>query len=42
MPVPIDQDDFDYDLLVPGTYPDAHIEIGYLLVPEVWEKRHRN
>ncbi|MEM6658560.1 MAG: GNAT family N-acetyltransferase [Pseudomonadota bacterium] len=36
MPVPIDQDDYDFELLVPDAYPDAKIEVGYLLVPQAW------
>ncbi|MEO0371916.1 MAG: GNAT family N-acetyltransferase [Pseudomonadota bacterium] len=36
MPVPIEEDDYDWSLLVPDAYPDAHIEVGYLTVPEAW------
>ncbi|MEO0752326.1 MAG: GNAT family protein [Pseudomonadota bacterium] len=36
MPLPIEEDDYDWSLLVPDTYPDAHIEVGYLLVPDAW------
>lgn len=36
MPVPIDEDDYDWSLLVPDAYPDAHIEVGYLLIPAAW------
>lgn len=36
MPVPIEEDDYDWSLLVPDAYPDAHIEVGYLFVPDAW------
>ena len=36
MPVPIEDDDYDWSLLVPGSYPDANIEVGYLFVPDAW------
>ncbi|MDU8943636.1 GNAT family N-acetyltransferase [Ovoidimarina sediminis] len=36
MPVPIDEDDYDWSLVRPGIYPPGQIEIGYLLVPEAW------
>ncbi|MEL7280590.1 MAG: GNAT family N-acetyltransferase [Pseudomonadota bacterium] len=36
MPVPIEEDDYDWSLVVPDAYPDAHIEVGYLLIPEAW------
>ncbi|MEL7011749.1 MAG: GNAT family protein [Pseudomonadota bacterium] len=36
MPVPIEEDDYDWSLLVPVAYPDANIEVGYLFVPDAW------
>ena len=36
MPVPIEEDDYDWSLLVPEAYPNAHIEVGYLFVPDAW------
>ncbi|MEM7732751.1 MAG: GNAT family N-acetyltransferase [Pseudomonadota bacterium] len=36
MPVPIEEDDYDWSLLVPDGYPNADIEVGYLLVPDAW------
>ncbi len=36
LPIPIEQDDTDWSLVVPETYPDAQIEVGYLLVHEAW------
>lgn len=38
MPVPIEHDDYDWLLLVPDTYPDAQIEVGYLFVPDAWNQ----
>lgn len=38
LPVPIDEDDTDWSLLVPDAYPDAHIEVGYLFVPDAWDR----
>jgi RimJ/RimL family protein N-acetyltransferase len=36
MPVPIEEEDYDWSSIVPDAYPDAHIEVGYLLVPDAW------
>ena len=36
LPIPIDQDDTDFSLLVPEQYPDAEIEVGYLLKRTAW------
>ena len=36
LPIPIDQDDTDFSLLVPEKYPDAEIEVGYLLKRDAW------
>ena len=36
LPLPIDLDDTDFNLVVPGQMPDAEIEIGYSLKPSAW------
>lgn len=36
LPVPIDEDDTDWSLVVPDAYPAGQIEVGYLLVPDAW------
>ncbi len=36
LPMPIEDHITDYDLLVPGSMPDADIEIGYFLKPSAW------
>lgn len=36
MPVPIEEDDYDWSMVVPHAYPVAEIEVGYLLVPGAW------
>lgn len=37
LPVPIEQDDTDWSLVVPEAYPPgAQIEVGYLLIPDAW------
>ena len=38
LPLPIDEDDTNYDLVVPGTMPDAEIEIGFSLKKSAWGK----
>ena len=38
LPMPVEGTDTDMDSLRPGHYPDAEIEIGFFLVPEVWGK----
>ena len=35
-PVPIDEDDINWESLVPEAYPDGQIEVGYLLIPSAW------
>ena len=35
-PLPIDSGDIDWEQVTPDSYPHDEIEIGYLLVPEVW------
>ena len=36
LPVPIETEVYDWDLLSEQTYPDAPIEVGYLLIPDAW------
>lgn len=36
LPLPVDKDDTDWSLLVEDAYPDAEIEVGYMLLPEAW------
>lgn len=36
LPIPIEEKDTDWSLLVPGRMPDADIEIGYYLKPSAW------
>ncbi|MFC1719829.1 GNAT family N-acetyltransferase [Pseudomonadota bacterium] len=36
LPMPTEEDDIDYDLIVPGQMPDADIEVGYFLKPSAW------
>jgi len=36
LPIPIDKDDTDFDLVVPGTMPDGDIETGYFLKRSAW------
>ena len=36
LPIPIDENDTDFDLVVPGTMPDGDIEIGYFLKRSAW------
>ncbi len=36
LPMPIDEDDTDYSLVVLGQMPDADIEIGYFLKRSAW------
>ena len=36
LPMPIDTQTTDYDLVVPGQYPEAEIEIGFFLKPSAW------
>ena len=38
LPMPIEKDDTDFDLVVHGKMPDADIEIGYFLKPSAWRK----
>jgi len=36
LPIPIEEDDTDFSLVVPGTMPDGDIEIGYFLKRSAW------
>ena len=38
LPMPVDEQVTDYDLVVPGEYPDADIEIGFFLKPSAWKQ----
>ena len=36
LPMPIEEDETDWDQVVPGQMPDADIEVGYFLKPSAW------
>lgn len=36
LPIPIEADDTDFDLVVPGQMPDDDVEIGYFLKQSAW------
>ncbi|MEQ8293566.1 MAG: GNAT family N-acetyltransferase [Roseovarius sp.] len=36
LPLPVELDDTDWSLVVPERYPEAEIEVGYMLVREAW------
>lgn len=36
LPIPIEQDDTDYSLIIPGQIPDGEIEIGYAFKTSAW------
>ena len=38
LPMPVEEDDTDWDLVVPGYMPDNDIEVGYFLKESVWGK----
>ncbi len=38
LPIPVEEKDTDYGLVVPGTMPDGDVEVGYFLTPEAWGK----
>ena len=38
LPIPVEKDDTDFDLVVPGVMPEGDIEVGYFLVPDAWGK----
>jgi ribosomal-protein-alanine N-acetyltransferase len=38
LPLPIEEDDTDYSLVVPGKMPDGDVEIGFSLKRSAWGK----
>ncbi len=38
LPMPVEEDDIDYNLVVPGKVPDGDIEIGYCFKRSAWGK----
>ncbi|MGI9315941.1 MAG: GNAT family N-acetyltransferase [bacterium] len=38
LPMPIDEDDTDWDLIEGTAIPDCEIEVGYILKPSAWGK----
>ena len=38
LPMPVEKDDTDFELVKPGEMPDADVEIGYFLKPGAWGK----
>ncbi|MGI9219635.1 MAG: GNAT family N-acetyltransferase [Woeseiaceae bacterium] len=38
LPMPIEEDDTDFELVVPGEMPDGDVEIGYFLKRSAWGK----
>ncbi len=38
LPIPVEEKDTDYSLVVPDTMPDGDIEVGYFLKPSAWGK----
>jgi ribosomal-protein-alanine N-acetyltransferase len=36
LPMPVEDNDMDYSLLVPEQLPDGEIELGYFLIPSAW------
>jgi len=38
LPLPIDEDDTDWDLVQGDALPDAEIEVGYMFKPSAWGK----
>ena len=36
LPMPVDEDDTDWDLVVPGVMPDCDVEVGYELKRSAW------
>ena len=38
LPIPIDEDDTDFSLVIPGQMPDGDVEIGYFLKRSAWSK----
>ena len=38
LPMPVDEDETDFDLVIPGQMPDGDVEVGYFLKPSAWGK----
>ena len=38
LPMPVEEDDTDYSLVIPGRMPDGDVEIGYFLKQSAWGK----
>jgi len=38
LPMPVEEDDTDYDLVVLGQMPKADVEVGYFLKPSAWRR----
>ena len=38
LPIPIEEDDTDFGLVIPGRMPDGDVEIGYFLKRSAWGK----
>lgn len=38
LPMPVEEDDTDFDLVVPGQMPDGDVEVGYFLKRSAWGK----
>ncbi len=38
LPLPVEELDVDFSLVIPGQMPDGDIEIGYFLKPSAWGK----
>ncbi len=36
LPMPVEKDDTDWSMLVDEAYPDAQIEVGYMLLQDAW------
>ena len=36
LPMPVDEDDTDYDLVIPGRMPHGDVEVGYFLKRSAW------
>jgi ribosomal-protein-alanine N-acetyltransferase len=38
LPMPVEEDDTDFDLVIPGQMPECDVEIGYFLKQSAWGK----
>lgn len=38
LPIPVDEDDTDWDQVVPGAMPEGDVEVGYFLKEAAWGK----